>query len=107
MLHRGILENLIECRALASQPGAPLRTGLAGRQARPQGAVFAPVWNQRPIKARSSSVMPVAVVIGMSWYGLMSSRDSLRSLHDESLQRILLADSINESVSQMRMQMAS
>ncbi|MDH1672934.1 methyl-accepting chemotaxis protein [Comamonas aquatica] len=46
----------------------------------------------------------MAVVIGMSWYGLMSSRDSLRSLHDESLQRILLADSINESVSQMRMQ---
>lgn len=49
--------------------------------------------------------LSMAVVIGMSWYGLMSARDSLRSLHDESLQRILLADSINESVMQTRMQM--
>ncbi len=49
--------------------------------------------------------LSMAVVIGMSWHGLMSSRDSLRALHDESLQRILLADSINESVLQSRMQM--
>ena len=49
--------------------------------------------------------LSMAVVIGMSWHGLMSARDSLRGLHDESLQRILLADSINESVLQSRMQL--
>ena len=49
--------------------------------------------------------LSMAVVIGMSAYGLMSARDSLRALHDQSLQRILLADSINESVMQTRMQM--
>ena len=38
--------------------------------------------------------LSMAVVIGMSWHGLMSARDSLRGLHDDSLQRILLADSI-------------
>jgi methyl-accepting chemotaxis protein len=49
--------------------------------------------------------LSMAVVIGMSWWGLMSARDSLRALHDQSLQRILLADSINESVMQTRMQL--
>ena len=49
--------------------------------------------------------LSMAVVIGMSWHGLMSARDSLRGLHDDSLQRILLADSINESVLQSRMQL--
>ncbi|HEY4664571.1 MAG TPA: methyl-accepting chemotaxis protein [Comamonas sp.] len=49
--------------------------------------------------------LSMAVVIGMSWYGLMSARDSLGALHNQSLQRILLADSINESVAQSRMQM--
>lgn len=49
--------------------------------------------------------LSMAVVIGMSWSGLMSARDSLRALHDGSLQRILLADSINESVLQTRMQL--
>ncbi len=49
--------------------------------------------------------LSMAIVIGMSWYGLMNARDSMRSLHDESLQRILLADSINESVMQSRIQM--
>ncbi len=49
--------------------------------------------------------LSMAVVIGMSWYGLMSARDSLGALHEKSLQRILLADSINESVLQSRGQM--
>ena len=49
--------------------------------------------------------LSMAVVIGMSWHGLMSARDSLGALHDKSLQRILLAESINESVVQSRMQM--
>ncbi len=49
--------------------------------------------------------LSMAVVIGMGWYGLMSARDSLGALHDKSLQRILLAESINESVLQSRMQM--
>ena len=49
--------------------------------------------------------LSMAVVIGVSWYGLMNARDSLRGLHDQSLQRILLADSINESVMQSRVQM--
>jgi methyl-accepting chemotaxis protein len=49
--------------------------------------------------------LSMAVVIGMGWHGLMSARDSLGALHDKSLQRILLAESINESVLQSRMQM--
>ena len=49
--------------------------------------------------------LSMAVIIGMSWHGLMSARDSLQYLHDKSLHRILLADSINESVLQARMQM--
>ena len=49
--------------------------------------------------------LSMAVVIGISWHGLMSARDSLGALHDKSLQRILLAESINESVVQSRMQM--
>lgn len=49
--------------------------------------------------------LSMAAVIGMSWYGLMNARDSLRSLHEGSLQRILLADSINESVMQSRLQL--
>ena len=44
-------------------------------------------------------------VIGMSWYGLLSARDSLRSLHEESLQRILLADAMTESALQSRVQL--
>ena len=46
----------------------------------------------------------MAAVIGVSAYGLMSARDSLRALHDESLQRILLADAINENALQSRTQ---
>ena len=49
--------------------------------------------------------LSMAVIIGMSWHGLMSARDSLQYVHDKSLHRILLADSINESVLQARMQM--
>ena len=49
--------------------------------------------------------LSMAVIIGMSWHGLMSARDSLQYVHDKSLHRILLADSINESVAQARMQM--
>lgn len=49
--------------------------------------------------------LSMVVVIAISWHGLMNARDSLRYLHDQSLQRILLADSINESVAQARMQM--
>ena len=60
---------------------------------------------QRYLLVFGGYFLSMAVVIGMSWHGLMSARDSLRSLHDESLQRILLADSINESVLQSRMQM--
>ena len=44
-------------------------------------------------------------VIGMSWYGLLSARDSLRGLHDQSLQRILLADAMTESALQSRAQL--
>lgn len=60
---------------------------------------------QRYLLVFGGYFLSMAVVIGMSWYGLMSARDSLRGLHDQSLQRILLADSINESVMQTRMQM--
>ena len=44
-------------------------------------------------------------VIGMSWFGLLSARDSLRNLHDQSLQRILLADAMTESALQSRAQL--
>ena len=44
-------------------------------------------------------------VIGMSWWGLMDARNSLRHLHEESLQRILLADSMNDSTLQSRTMM--
>ena len=60
---------------------------------------------QRYLLVFGGYFLSMAVVIGMSWYGLMSARDSLRGLHDQSLQRILLADSINESVMQTRTQM--
>ena len=45
------------------------------------------------------------VVIGMSWSGLLGARDSLRGLHDQSLQRILLADAMTESALQSRAQL--
>ena len=48
--------------------------------------------------------LSMAVVIATSWYGLMQARDSLRALHDGALQRVLLADAINEGVLQIRWQ---
>ena len=59
---------------------------------------------QRYMLVFAGYFVSMAVVIGVAWFGLMSARDSLRTLHDGALQRILLADSINESVAQTRMQ---
>lgn len=49
--------------------------------------------------------LSMGAVIGLSGYGLQSARMSLRELHDESLQRVLLADAVNENALQNRMQM--
>lgn len=49
--------------------------------------------------------LSMGAVIGLSGYGLQSARMSLRELHDESLQRVLLADAVNENALQNRIQM--
>jgi methyl-accepting chemotaxis protein len=60
---------------------------------------------QRYVLVFGGYFLSMAVVIGMAWHGLMSARDSLQYLHDQSLQRILLADAINDSVAQSRLQL--
>ncbi|WP_370678955.1 methyl-accepting chemotaxis protein [Comamonas sp. GB3 AK4-5] len=49
--------------------------------------------------------LSLVAVIGMSWYGLVSARDSLRNLHEESLQRILLSDALTETALHSRNQL--
>src|SRR3990167_6733744 len=45
-----------------------------------------------------------AVVIGVSFWGLSSARDSLKTLHDEAMHRALMADQSIELTVQNRLQ---